>query len=185
MKNDKYLPAKIRRFNSNGTYTVEFTSGNRAVLDNVPPKYIKPSSSGSSPSTSQSPTRKRSASWSPLVNLANHHYDDENRHGARPSIAAAIKNSRGDDLKKLEKLLSRSTLAQYRDAFDQFDSSGSDELELEDVVDAFDSLGRVCSLKEIKTYVKEKVRSGEMCTSLLLLPTPAPFLTSLSFSSCS
>ncbi|GMH77361.1 hypothetical protein TrST_g9172, partial [Triparma strigata] len=156
-KNSKFLSAKIRRFNKdNRTYKVEFLTSTRDVVDAVPARYIKASSRSSpSPSSSSSPTRRRASSWDPLVNLANHHYDEDNRHGDRPSLHRATKNSKGDDYKKLEKLLSRSSLASYRDIFEQYDSGGNDELEFEDVVEAFDALGRRCSLQEIKTYSKD------------------------------
>ncbi|GMH61970.1 hypothetical protein TL16_g03380, partial [Triparma laevis f. inornata] len=153
-KNFKFLSAKIRRYNkSNRTYKVEFLTSTRDVVDAVPAKYIKPTSS-SSPPTSPS-TRRRASSWDPLVNLANHQYDEDNRHGERPSLHRATKNSKGDDYKKLEKLLSRSSLSSYRDVFEQYDSGGNNELEFEDVVEAFDALGRRCSLQEIKTFSKD------------------------------
>ncbi|GMH48764.1 hypothetical protein TrRE_jg2096, partial [Triparma retinervis] len=157
-KQSKFLSAKIRRANRNSTYKVEFTSGDRATIDNVPAKYIKLSSQ--SPSRSPSPSRKRSKSWDNLLALANYHYDDSNRNGSRPSLASAIKSSRGDDHKKLEKLIGRSNLDDYQDKFEQYDMGRNDELELEDVVEAFDSLGRRCSLKEVKSYLRTaKIRS--------------------------
>ncbi|GMI41356.1 hypothetical protein TrCOL_g9830, partial [Triparma columacea] len=157
-KQSKFLSAKIRRVNRNSTYKVEFTSGDRASIDNVPAKYIKLSSQ--SPSRSPSPSRKRSKSWDNLLALANYHYESSNRNGSRPSLASAIKSSRGDDHKKLEKLIGRSNLDDYQDKFEQYDMGRNDELELEDVVEAFDALGRRCSLKEVKAYLRTaKVRS--------------------------
>ena len=155
-KQSKFLSAKIRRANRNSTYKVEFTSGDRATIDNVPAKYIKLSSQ--SPSRSPSPSRKRSKSWDNLLALANYHYDDSNRNGSRPSLVSAIKSSRGDDHKKLEKLIGRSNLDDYQDKFEQYDMGRNDELELEDVVEAFDSLGRRCSLKEVKVRMSRAHR---------------------------
>ncbi|GMI28846.1 hypothetical protein TrRE_jg437, partial [Triparma retinervis] len=107
-----------------------------------------------------SPSRKRSKSWDNLLALANYHYDDSNRNGSRPSLALAIKSSRGDDHKKLEKLIGKSNLDNYKDKFEQYDMGRNDELELEDVVEAFASLGRRCSRKEVKSYLRTaKIRS--------------------------
>ena len=97
--------------------------------------------------------KKEKESWDNLLALANYHYESSNRIGSRPSLASAIKSSRGDDHKKLEKLIGRSNLDDYQDKFEQYDMGRNDELELEDVVEAFDALGRRCSLKEVKVRV--------------------------------
>ena len=155
-KNSRYLPAKIRRHNKDSsTYKVEFSSGNVGTINDVPAKYIKidslsPSSSSASPPRSG----RRSRSWDNLLALANYHYDDRNRSGRPPSLSSSHKASRGDDYKKLESLLGRSNLNDYRDKFEQYDMGRRDELEYEDVVSAFDALGRRCSLSEVKHYAR-------------------------------
>ena len=159
-KNVEFQLAKIRRFNSDGTYAVELASGSHDLLDAVPPKYIRDpgdadnESNSDASSSSKKVQRKRSRTWENVANLAQFEYDSKNSRGEKPSLSKATRESRRDDHKKIEILLGRKNLNNYQDVFEQYGNGRTGELEYEDVVDAYDALGRRCSLGDVKMYAK-------------------------------
>ena len=140
-KQSKYYSAKIKRFNSEGTYTIEYTSHNFDMIDNVPPKYVRDpddadnssASNNSDSSSNNKKSKKRSRSWEAVTRLAHHDYEYNNSRGPKPSLTKATKECRRDDFKKLEILLGRDNIIHYQDTFEQFDSGRNDELEYEEV----------------------------------------------------